>query len=536
MKLNKKQRISALAATAALVAAGVTAGTANAGQSAGGSATPQGAMPAPMTASAHAKLVKSADTEAAKSADAKALGLGSKEALHVKDVIKNQNGATHVRYERTYDGLPVIGGDLVVHKDKSGKRTGVSRSTSEKIAVDTASAKASAKPATPRAEGSKAPRKVVFASHGKPVLAWETVHGGTQKSGAPNRLHVFTDATTGKKLMQYQGIETAEEGTGASEYSGSVKLSTSGSNGKYTLTDDSRGGNKTLNLKGSENGDGEPYTDADNKWGTGKPDNDQTAAVDAHYGSAQTWDFYKDVFKRKGIAGDGKGAPSRVHYGKNYANAFWDDSCFCMTYGDGEDNKKPLTSVDVTAHEMTHGVTSSTSGLEYQGESGGLNEASSDIMAAAVEFHVNNKKDVPDYLVGEQLNFAGDGKPLRWMDKPSRDGNSLDNWSKDAGNVDVHYSSGIANHFFYLLSEGSGKKEINGVKYDSPTADNSKLKGIGIKKAQSIWFKALTENFTANTDYADARKQTIKAADDLYGKGGAESKAVDAAWKGVNVK
>lgn len=537
MKFTKKQRISALAATAALVAAGVTAGTANAGSASGGSPSAKGALPAPLTATAHGKLVKAADTAAAKTADAKALGLGSKEKLHVKDVIKNQDGSTHVRYERTYDGLPVLGGDMVVHKAKSGKRTGVSRASApEKLTVSTEGVTSSAKPATPKAAGSKAPRKVVWVGHGKPVVAWETVHGGTQESGAPNRMHVVTDASTGKKLASYQGVQTAEEGTGKSQYSGDVKLSTGGSDGKYTLTDKSRGSNKTLDLKGSQSGDGEAFTDKDNKWGTGKPADAQTAAVDAHYGSAQTWDFYKDVFKREGIAGDGKGAASRVHYGKNYANAFWDDSCFCMTYGDGKDNKKPLTSVDVTAHEMSHGVTSSTAGLEYMGESGGLNEATSDIMAAAVEFHVDSKKDVADYLVGEQINLEGDGKPLRYMDKPSRDGNSLDNWSKDAGDQDVHYSSGIANHFFYLLSEGSGKKEVKGVKYDSPTADDSEVKGIGIKKAQAIWFKALTENFTSTTDYADARKQTVKAADDLYGKGGAESKAVESAWAGVNVK
>ncbi|WP_448957298.1 M4 family metallopeptidase, partial [Klebsiella michiganensis] len=91
-----------------------------------------------------------------------------------------------------------------------------------------------------------------------------------------------------------------------------------------------------------------------------------------------------------GIRGDGQGAYSRVHYGNNYVNAFWDDSCFCMTYGDGSGNSNPLTSLDVAAHEMSHGVTSATADLVYSGESGGLNEATSDIFATAVEFHANN--------------------------------------------------------------------------------------------------------------------------------------------------
>ncbi len=239
---------------------------------------------------------------------------------------------------------------------------------------------------------------------------------------------------------------------------------------------------------------------------------------------------------RSGIKGDGKGATSRVHYGQNYSNAFWDDSCFCMTYGDGEGNKKPLTSIDVAAHEMSHGVTSATANLTYSGESGGLNEATSDIFGTAVEFFAKNKEDAGDYLIGEKLDIAGDGKPLRYMDKPSKDGQSLDSWTPDAGNVDVHYSSGIANHFFYLLSEGSGAKEIGGVKYDSPTADGKKVEGIGRDKAEKIWFKALTTYMTSNTDYKGAREATVKAATDLYGADGAEVKGVEAAWDGVAVK
>ncbi|OEV30276.1 peptidase [Streptomyces nanshensis] len=534
--LSKKQRISALAASAALVVAGVTAGTATAGPADEGSTAKAGAQAAPMSAAQKTQAIKKADSASAKAADAKALGLGSKEKLQVRDVIKNQDGATHVRYERTFDGMPVLGGDMVVHKSKSGEHTGVTKSTKADIKVSTKDVSKAEKPATPKAKGSKAPRQIVFALTGKPVLAWETVKGGTQKSGAPSELHVITDAKSGKKLFEFQGIQEAD-GTGASQYSGEVKLSTDGADGKFTLSDKSRGGSKTTNLENGESGDGKDFTDEDNKWGTGKPDDPQTAAVDAHYGAQQTWDFFKEEFKREGIAGDGKGAPSRVHYGDNYVNAFWDDSCFCMTYGDGEGNKKPLTSLDVAAHEMSHGVTSTTAKLVYAGESGGLNEATSDIFAAATEFHApENKEDVADFHVGEEIDINGDGTPLRYMDKPSKDGNSLDEWSDKAGDVDVHYSSGIANHWFFLMSMGSGKSEKNGVEYDSPTSDGSTIEGIGITKAQQIWFKALTENMTANTDYKAAREATVKASNDLFGADSAETKAVEAAWTAVAVK
>jgi hypothetical protein len=206
-----------------------------------------------------------------------------------------------------------------------------------------------------------------------------------------------------------------------------------------------------------------------------------------------------------------------------------------MTYGDGSGNANPLVSIDVAAHEMTHGLTSATAKLVYSGESGGLNEATSDILGAAVEFAANNSSDVGDYLIGEEININGDGTPLRYMDKPSRDGSSKDNWYSGIGSIDVHYSSGPANHFFYLLSEGSGAKTINGVSYDSPTADGLPVTGIGRAKAEQIWFKALTTKFTSTTNYAAARTGTLAVAGELYGTTSAEYKAVQDAWAGVAV-
>ncbi|WP_137980956.1 M4 family metallopeptidase [Streptomyces violaceusniger] len=526
-------------AAAALLASGLTAGTAGAAPA---DAT-SGAQPAALTASARAELLREAN--ATKADTASSLGLGAKEKLVVKDVIKDADGTTHTRYDRTYDGLPVLGGDLIVHRAKGGDVRSVTKATKATVKVasttagiaPSAAAKSAVKLAkaddTAKAAADQAPRKVIWAADGKPTLAYETVVGGVQKDGTPNQLHVITDAATGKKLYEYQGIET---GKGESEYSGSVELGTSKEGSGYTLTDADRGGHKTTNLENKEDGEGKAFTDDDDNWGTGKPDDPQTAAVDAHYGAAATWDYYKNVHGRDGIAGDGKGAYSRVHYGDSYVNAFWDDSCFCMTYGDGQGNKAPLTALDVAGHEMSHGVTSKTAGLEYSGESGGLNEATSDIFGTSVEFNVKNTTDVGDYLIGEAIDINGDGTPLRYMDKPSKDGQSADAWSDGVGDLDVHYSSGVANHFFYLLSEGSGAKEINGVKYDSPTSDGSKVEGIGRDKAEKIWYKALTTYMTSNTDYHAAREATQKAATDLYGADSAEAKGVDAAWAGVNVK
>ncbi|CAL9276306.1 MULTISPECIES: M4 family metallopeptidase [Streptomyces] len=528
----------ALAGVAALIATAVQSGAATAAPA---QAPAPGAESVKLSPAQRAELIRDAD--ATKAETAGDLGLGAKEKLVVRDVVKDRDGTVHTRYERTYDGLPVLGGDLVVTSD-AGKTERVVKATQKPIAPATVTPKISAAKAETQAvaaakaagaeapDAERAPRKVIWAANGTPVLAYETVVGGLQEDGTPNELHVVTDAATGAKLYEYQAIHN---GTGNTMYSGTVTLGTAQSGSSYTLTDTARGNHKTYNLNRGTSGTGTLFTGPDDVWGNGSASNAETAAADAHYGAALTWDYYKNVQGRSGIRGDGVGAYSRVHYGNNYVNAFWSDSCFCMTYGDGSGNANPLTSIDVAAHEMTHGVTSHTAGLVYSGESGGLNEATSDIFGAAVEFHANNASDVGDYLIGEEIDINGDGTPLRYMDKPSKDGASKDYWYSGIGNVDVHYSSGPANHFFYLLSEGSGTKTINGVTYDSPTSDGLPVTGIGREKAAKIWFRALTTKFTSTTNYAGARTGTLAAAGELYGTDSTEYKAVQDAWAGINV-
>ncbi|MGW0884115.1 M4 family metallopeptidase [Streptomyces sp. NPDC002671] len=542
---HRRTATVALAGVAALIAAAVQSGAATAApadQARTGKANPAH-LALKLTPSQRTELIRHADATTA--ATAKAIGLGAQEKLAVKDVVKDADGTVHTRYERTYAGLPVLGGDLIVDTAKSGatkqvikanRRTlkvagltpAVSKAAVERQAVARAKALGSTKSAADHV------RKVIWAGSGKPVLAYETVVGGLQDDGTPNQLHVITDAATGKKLFEFQGIENAT-GTGNTQYSGQVSLTTTLSGSTYTLNDGARGGHKTYNLNHGTSGTGSLFSQTSNTWGNSTTSNAATAGADAHYGAATTWDFYKNTFGRSGIKNDGTAAYSRVHYGNAYVNAFWDDGCFCMTYGDGTNNTDPLTSLDVAGHEMSHGVTSNTAGLDYSGESGGLNEATSDIMGTGVEFYANNSSDPGDYLIGEKIDINGNGTPLRYMDKPSKDGGSADNWYSGVGNLDVHYSSGPANHFFYLLSEGSGAKVVNGVSYNSPTADNLPVTGIGRDKALQIWYRALTTKFTSTTDYAGARTGTLAAAGELYGTTSPEYAAVQDAWAGVGV-
>ncbi|MFF4379534.1 M4 family metallopeptidase [Kitasatospora sp. NPDC001547] len=514
------------------------------------------ADPAPHSRAAQqrADLIALANGQAGKVAHA--LALSGQEQLVAKDAVVDADGTRHLRYERTFAGLPVLGGDLVVHQSADGSTTSVDKATGATIALPSLTPQIPADKAAAQATGAVqstvgiavdedespltevhqtgAAKLVVWAADGSPRLAYQTTVEGLRADGTPSSQLLVTDAATGQVLSTHEQVRTAA-GSGNGVFVGNVSLTTTQVSGGYSLKDASRGGQSTSDMKNRTSGSGTLYTDADNAWGDGTVANGQSAAVDAQFGASATWDFYKNTFGRNGIRNDGVGAASRVHYGKNYVNAFWSDQCFCMSYGDGASNTHPLTELDVAGHEMTHGVTAATANLNYSGESGGLNEATSDIFGTMVEFYANLSTDKPDYLIGEEIDLNGNGTPLRYMDKPSKDGRSADYWSSSVGSLDVHYSSGVANHFFYLLAEGSGAKTINGVSYNSPTYNNSTLTGIGRDKAAQIWYKALTVYMTSTTNYAGARTATLKAATDLYGASSAEYSAVAATWAAVNV-
>ncbi|MCF1595591.1 M4 family metallopeptidase [Streptomyces muensis] len=488
------------------------------------------------------------------------LGLTAAQGTSVRDVIVDSDGRQHVRYDRTYRQLPVLGGDFVVHLAKDGTYRGASRATGDAISLAGVTPKVSAPKAADLAAAvlraanvgetlkrlTSRPELVVDALHGAPKLAWRTDAVAQDAAGNPVARTTLNDARTGAKIDAWDSIEHVA-GDGKSLYGGTVPLETTASGSTYQLKDATRGGTYTGDAANKTDlcvltvclsrAPSTVFTDADNHWGTGAATDRSTAAVDAQYGTDMTWDYYEDVHGRKGIAGDGKGSFNRVHYGKDYNNAFWDDSCFCMTYGDGDGTQLgPLVSLDVAGHEMTHGVTSKTAALTYSGESGGLNEATSDVFGTLVEFHAGNSADPGDYLIGEKIVRSGFPRnALRYMDKPSKDGVSVDCWSAGTKDLDVHYSSGVGNHFAYLLAEGSGARTVNGVRYDSPTCDGSSVTGIGREKLGRIWYRALTVYMTSSTNYAGARASMLSAAKDLYGAGSVEYGAVGAAWKAVNV-
>ncbi|UQU62053.1 M4 family metallopeptidase [Couchioplanes caeruleus] len=458
---------------------------------------------------------------------------------------KDARGNGVVRYTRTHQGLRVHGGDIAVRVDAHGDYTGSSDGLAAPLALNVTPKVGAprARAAAERAFSGKvtsvgSPELFIDAGAGTPTLAWETVVTGRAKDGqTPSRLHVITDASTNAVRGSFDEIETVD-GTGNSIYSGSVHLDTTESGTGFSLVDPAHGNGRTCDLN---NGTSTctTFTDADNVWGTGTNADRASAAVDAHFGAATTFRYFQEVHGRNGIFGTGAGVPSRVHYGNAYVNAFWDGAQ--MTYGDGAGNAKPLVALDVAGHEMSHGVTENVipGGLTYSGESGGLNEATSDIFGSMVEFYAGTDSDPGDYDIGEKIDIRGTGAPLRYMYNPALDGASHGCWSSSTNSVDVHYSSGVANHFFFDLAEGTGATAYG----TSPVCGAADpVVGIGRDKAEKIWFRALDTYFVSNTRYVStatpantARAHTLAAAADLYGLCGTEYKTVQAAWTAVNV-
>jgi Thermolysin metallopeptidase, alpha-helical domain/Thermolysin metallopeptidase, catalytic domain/FG-GAP-like repeat len=226
---------------------------------------------------------------------------------------------------------------------------------------------------------------------------------------------------------------------------------------------------------------------------------------------------------------------SRVHYGMNYNNAFQSPGSRYLSFGDGDGVRfSPLVSLDVVAHEFTHGVTEHTAGLIYANESGALNESFSDIFGTATEFAYGRN---PNYLLGEACFTPGTpGDAMRSLADPPARGNpdyypnrvfqgacTPDPERND--NCGVHSNSGIMNKAFYLLAEG-GAHPISKVI----------VTRIGRDAAVRIFYRALTFYLTKSARFYDARVATLNAAADLYGVASAQYRSTLAAWNAVGVR
>jgi Zn-dependent metalloprotease len=371
---------------------------------------------------------------------------------------------------------------------------------------------------------------------GRDVLVWHVhIENDVDPTGS---WEYFVDARTGQVVWSFDSLKTQSAATTATAktmYSGNVTIDVNLDSGVYSLTNPNQGsapGNRTNDSRKASNKLLVPFTSTVPTFGDNSKDNtdNNTAGADAAFGLQTTWNFYQTTFGRNGIDGAGRRAMQRVHHSVGQ-NAFWSDSCFCMTYGDGGTTFFPVVAVDVAGHEMTHGVTANEANLTYSGESGGLNESTSDIFGSMVEFFANNAQDTPEYWIGERImraNYPGgqytETKALRYMDHPSNDTKSPNCWSATIGGLDVHLSSGPNNHMFYLLSHGG-----------TSFCNSQVVAGIGNDKASRIWYLALTDFLTQSSNYHQARIAALNAATQLYGNGSPEYNATNAAFAAIAV-
>ncbi|HEY6051282.1 MAG TPA: M4 family metallopeptidase [Thermoanaerobaculia bacterium] len=256
---------------------------------------------------------------------------------------------------------------------------------------------------------------------------------------------------------------------------------------------------------------------------------DDVAVNEAYDGAGTTYDLYFEVYGRNSIDDRGMRLDSSVHYGNRYDNAFWNGSQ--MVYGDGDGKlfERFTISIDVIGHELTHGVTAREANLDYQGQSGALNESISDVFGSLVKQRaLGQTAEQADWLIGEGIfTPAVRGVALRSMKAP---GTAYDDpvlgkdpqpahmrdyveTSDDDGGV--HVNSGIPNRAFYLAASALG--------------------GNAWEQAGRIWYVALRDLLRRTSTFADAARLTAQAAAGLFGAGRVEERAVRAAWEAVGV-
>ncbi|MFP2930215.1 M4 family metallopeptidase [Pyxidicoccus sp. 3LG] len=422
------------------------------------------------------------------------------EDLALRSVRTDDQGNQVLRYRQTKNGLDVVNGELVVHVRPNGTvfaangsaRDGVTLAARPRVSADAAAVAAIRATSGTGLSSEGSPRLVYVRDEAEKLhLAWEVRVSGTQPEGIPLLDKVYVDAAGGELVARHPQIHSA----------------------------------LNRRVHSANNGTSTP--------GTLRRSEGQAATGDSHIDMNYdmlgfTYNCYNALFGRDSFDNAGAALISTVHYSSNYVNAYWDGTQ--MVYGDGDG----VTSIelgkdaDVTVHELTHAVTERESNLTYSGQSGGLNEAMSDTFAAICESWTSGTWSTATaiWLIGEDVWTPGTANDaLRYMDDPAKDGVSKDWAPSVTSGTDVHYSSGVPNLAFALLSKGGlhprGRSTIN-------------VPAIGVEKAARIWYKANTDLFVASTNFASAKTLTIQAAQQL-GYDQATQDAVKAAWEAVGV-
>jgi pseudolysin/vibriolysin len=454
------------------------------------------------------------------------LGLSADNAFVAKTSLPTVKGTQTVRMQQTFKGVPVFGRSIAVEQDAQGNSLVANGIVTSDLQVDLASvtpkideARAIAllgkqaktlAGAVARPENAKADL-YVYPGDGVParlVYLTSFFSGGDH----PTRPTAIIDANTGAIIEQWEGLTYAEvdaTGPGGNQKTGQY---TWGAGGKPALRVTQSGNTctaqntnvKTYNLNHATSGAGTLWSFTCFN-STGDAVNGAYGPInDAHHFGGVVHDMYTAY---TGAAPLNQVLIMKVHYGSSYENAFWDGSS--MNFGDGASTFYPLVALDVTSHEISHGYTEQHSNLTYSGQSGGMNEAYSDIAGEAAEFY---DRGTNDFLVGADIvkASAGIGTALRYMCDPPQDGGSIGNAANYTNGLDVHYSSGVYNKAFCLLAKTSGWGTVNAFK---------------------VFARANALYWTASSTFNSGSCGVASAATDL----GLSATAVAAAFTGVGV-
>lgn len=432
----------------------------------------------------------------------------SSDNLHIRKSYNNANGTVTKRYQQFYKGIPVIGDDIIITSSDAGVFSFAHGAVLKEIGQDVSNVtpKITSAEALSIAKNTQQLSVSSKTSHGSSqytneqseLVIWQDSDGVAKLvysvsyvayGNQPTRPKIFIDAKTGKVLHSYENLQTADAtGPGGNQKTGKyfygtdfdpMNVAQSGSTCAMTNSNV-----ETVNMNHSTSGGSiHSFTCPEN---TVKEINGAYSPLnDGHFFGGVVFDMYNDWFNTSPLT---QKLRVRVHYSSNYENAFWDGQQ--MTFGDGGSTFYPLVSLDVMAHEVSHGFTEQNSGLTYSGKSGGLNEAFSDMAGEAAEFYRNGGSN--DFLVGEQI-FKGNGA-LRYMNDPTQDGRSIDHQSDYYSGIDVHHSSGVYNKAFYLLATTNG--------WDT-------------KKAFEVYVRANRNYWTASTNWDNAGDGVLDSACDL---------------------
>ena len=419
----------------------------------------------------------------------------AKDSLSFVSEHTDRNKVTHVRMQQQYTGFPVYGGYAIMHSTNTVKS--LATTAQAKVAMngviyeglqtelgqpdasfvknaDAALQQFKAKYANKELSGENVIPMVYIDGKHKAHWAYKVSVLVHHQDKIPERPTAIIDAKTNHPFVQWNDIKTQKASVMGAGFGGNSKAGFYQYGTDLPYLDLTR--DDSTEMCFMENTDVK-VIDMDHKYSSrgramkfGCPANDANIYLtgykgdgydkengaasptnDALYAGHVINHMYFDWYNANALT-NADGSPMqlvmRVHYGDGYENAYWDGEQ--MTFGDGDTMMYPLVSLGVGAHEISHGFTEQHSNLEYYGQSGGMNEAFSDMAAQAAEYYSVGKSS---WQIGSEIMKEDSGyDALRYMDKPSRDGESIDSADEYYGGLDVHYSSGVYNHLFYILA------------------------------------------------------------------------------------